>query len=124
MGWIALIAEPTLAYSELILPLIVAGLGGSMAIPPAASSVLRSIPDSAIGKAAGANGMLRELGGVFGIAIGVAVFAGVGSYASAAAFSAGFADAMVVAALFSCAGAIGGLWVPGRMAARAQAAAS
>ena len=124
MGWIALIAGPTLAYSELIVPLIVAGLGGSMAIPPAASSVLRSIPDGAIGKAAGANGMLRELGGVFGIAIGVAVFAGAGSYASAAAFSAGFADAMVAAALFSCAGAIAGLWVPGRMAARVQAAAS
>ena len=35
-----------------------------------------------VGKAAGANTMLRELGGVFGIAVTVAVFAGAGGYAS------------------------------------------
>ncbi|HYN52801.1 MAG TPA: DHA2 family efflux MFS transporter permease subunit [Thermoleophilaceae bacterium] len=114
MGWLAFIAEPDLAYSALVLPLIVAGLGGSMAIPPAASAVLRSIPDSAIGKAAGANGTLRELGGVFGIAIGVAVFAGAGSYASVAAFSDGFGAALAAAAIFSLAGAMGALWVPSR----------
>ena len=39
--------------------------------------------DDALGKAAGANSMMRELGGVFGIAVVVAVFAGAGSYASA-----------------------------------------
>ena len=41
-------------------------------------------PTSALGKAAGANSMMRELGGVFGIAVVVAVFAGAGSYASPA----------------------------------------
>ena len=98
-----------------MLPLIIAGFGGSLAIPPAASAVLRSIPDSAIGKAAGANGMLRELGGVFGIAVGVAVFAGAGGYASGAAFSDGFGAALTAAALFSLAGAMGALWVPNRL---------
>ena len=52
----------------------------------------------AVGKAAGANSMMRELGGVFGIAVAVAVFAGAGSYASAAAFTDGFGPAIVVAA--------------------------
>ena len=42
----------------------------------------------AIGKAAGVNSTLRELGGVFGIAVAVAVFAAAGGYA--AAFSDGF----------------------------------
>ncbi len=37
---------------------------------------------------------MRELGGVFGIALSVAVFAGAGSYASAEAFSDGFVAAM------------------------------
>ena len=113
-GWLALIVAPGIAYSELVAPLLVTALGGSLAIPPAASAVLRSIPDGAIGKAAGANGMLRELGGVFGIALGVAVFAGAGSYASAAAFSDGFAAAIVAAATLSLAGALAASAVPGR----------
>ena len=42
--------------------------------------------------------MMRELGGVFGIAVVVAVFAGAGSFASAQAFIDGFAPAIGVAA--------------------------
>jgi hypothetical protein len=80
-----------------------------MAIPPAASAV---VGDEEVGKAAGANSMLRELGGVFGIAILVAVFAGAGSYASAEAFSDGFAAAIAVSAVLSVVGAAAGLGLP------------
>ena len=83
MGWIALIADPAMSYSEMIAPLIIAGAGVSMAIPSAQNAVVGSVPVEAIGKAAGTNSTMRELGGVFGIAISVAVFAGAGSYASA-----------------------------------------
>jgi EmrB/QacA subfamily drug resistance transporter len=121
MGWIALIAGPGLAYGEMIAPLVVAGIGASMAIPPAASSVVGAVKQEEVGKAAGANSMLRELGGVFGIAILVAVFAGAGSYASPDAFSDGFAAAIAVSAALSAVGAIAGLGLPGR--ARATAAA-
>jgi EmrB/QacA subfamily drug resistance transporter len=114
MAWIALIAEPGLAYREMIAPLIVAGVGASMAIPPAASSVVGAVTQDEVGKAAGANSMLRELGGVFGIAILVAVFAGAGSYASAEAFSEGFAPAIAVSAALSLVGAIAGMALPGR----------
>ncbi len=51
--------------------------------------VAGSVADDAIGKAAGANSMMRELGSVFGIAATVAVFAGAGSYGSAEAFTDG-----------------------------------
>ena len=114
MGWIALIAEPGLAYSELVMPLIVAGVGVSMAIPAAQNSVVGSMSLEALGKAAGTNSMMRELGGVFGIAVAVAVFAGAGSYASAAAFSDGFAPAIAVGASLSLLGAIAGTALPGR----------
>ncbi|HMI70953.1 MAG TPA: MFS transporter [Solirubrobacteraceae bacterium] len=114
MAWIAVIAEPGLAYGEMIAPLVVAGVGASMAIPPAASSVVGAVAQEEVGKAAGANSMLRELGGVFGIAILVAVFAGAGSYASAAAFSDGFAPAMGVSAALSVVGALAALGLPGR----------
>ena len=122
--WIAAIAEPGLAFSELLAPSIVTGIGTSMAIPTSANAVIGAVEMDEVGKAAGANGLLRELGGVFGIAIAVAVFAGAGGYASAEAFSDGFAPTMVVAAVFSVAGAAAGLIVPGRAGFRAQAAAS
>ena len=58
--------------------------------------------------------MMRELGGVFGIAVAVAVFAAAGSYASVQAFTDGFTPAILVAAGLSLAGAITGLALPGR----------
>jgi EmrB/QacA subfamily drug resistance transporter len=121
MGWIALIAGPGLAYGEMIAPLVVAGIGASMAIPPAASSVVGAVAQEAVGKAAGANSMLRELGGVFGIAILVTVFAGAGSYASAQAFSDGFAAAIAVSGALSLVGAIAALGLPGRRKATVPA---
>ena len=114
MGWIALIADPAMSYSEMIAPLIIAGAGVSMAIPAAQNSVVGSVPVEAIGKAAGTNSTMRELGGVFGIAISVAVFAGAGSYASAQAFTDGFAPAIGVSAALALVGALAGAWLPGR----------
>jgi EmrB/QacA subfamily drug resistance transporter len=112
MAWIALIAAPALAYAELIMPLIVAGAGVSMAMPASQNVVLNAVAKSEIGKASGTFNMLRFLGGVFGIAILVAAFAGTGSVASPEAFSAGFASAIAVAAALSLLGAAAGLWLP------------
>ena len=110
--WIALIASPDLAYSEVVVPMVVAGIGISMAIPSAQNSVLGSVADDAIGKAAGTNSVMRELGGVFGIAVAVAVFAGAGSYASPRAFTDGFAPAVAVAAGLALIGAVAGSFLP------------
>ncbi len=114
MGWIALLADSGLSYAEFVLPSIVAGIGASMAIPSAQNSVVGSVAKEDLGKAAGANSMMRELGGVFGIAIGVAVFAGAGSFASPDAFLDGFAPAIAVTGALSLAGAIVALALPGR----------
>ena len=123
MAWIALIAEPGMAYSALLAPFVVAGIGVSMAIPAAQNSVVGSAADAAIGKAAGANSMMRELGGVFGIAIVVAVFAGAGSYASPAAFTDGFAPAIAVGGALALAGAAAALALPTRRRPAASALA-
>jgi EmrB/QacA subfamily drug resistance transporter len=116
MGWLALIAEPGLEYSRMLAPFVVAGVGVSMAIPAAQNSVIGAVAFETIGKAAGTNSMMRELGGVFGIAVVVAVFAAAGSYASAQAFTDGFGPAIGVAAGLSLAGAAAGLALPGRRA--------
>jgi EmrB/QacA subfamily drug resistance transporter len=120
-AWIALIARPGLAYPEMIPPLVLAGCGVSMAMPAAQNSVIGAVPRSGIGKASGAVNTLRQLGGTFGIAILAAVFAGTGGYASAQAFSDGFAPAIGVAAGLSLAASVVGLWTPGRRDAEAEA---
>jgi hypothetical protein len=48
------------------------------------------------GKASGANNAIRELGGVFGVAVLAAVFAHVGGYQSAAAFTHGMQVAVYI----------------------------
>ena len=114
MAWIALSAEAGMAYGELVPPLILAGVGVSMSFPAAQNSVVGSVPPEAIGKASGVNSTMRELGGVFGIAISVAAFAATGSYLSPAAFSDGFAAAIGVSAGLSLLSALAGAALPGR----------
>jgi MFS family permease len=117
MAWLALIVEPGTTYSQMLAPFIVAGVGVSMAIPSAQNSVVGSMSADVVGKAAGANSMMRELGGVFGIAVAVAVFAAAGTYVSPQAFADGFQPAILVAAALALAGAITGLALPGRRSA-------
>jgi EmrB/QacA subfamily drug resistance transporter len=117
MGWIALVAEPGMAYAEMIAPLVIAGVGVSMSFPAAQNAVVSSVPEASVGKASGVNMTMRELGGVFGIALSVAVFAGAGSYASAQAFSDGFIAAMTLSAGLSVVSALCGALLPGRRTA-------
>jgi EmrB/QacA subfamily drug resistance transporter len=114
LGWIALVAQPGMDYLELVPALMVAGAGVSMAMPATTSAAVNAVGAAALGKAAGVNSTLRELGGVFGIAIAVAVFAGAGGYASPQRFADGFAPAMLVAAGLSLLGALAGFVLPTR----------
>jgi EmrB/QacA subfamily drug resistance transporter len=116
MGWIALIASPDVAYWRLVAPLAIAGCGVSMAMPALQNAVVSSVAPASIGKASGAFNMMRQLGGVFGIALLVAVFTGAGSYASPQLFSDGFTSAIAVAAALSLLGAIASVGLPARRA--------
>jgi MFS family permease len=109
MLWLASLARNDSAYASWILPLAVAGAGISMAMPAAQSAVLGAVEPMDIGKAAGLFNTLRQLGGVLGVALTVAVFLRSGGYESARRFSAGFAAALDAAAAMSFAGALVGL---------------
>jgi len=98
LAWIAAVAAPGLTYSAMLAPMILSGAGFAMALPAVTKAVVGSVPPADIGKASGAYSTMRQLGGAFGVAILAAVFAGSGSYASAAAFSDGFAPATAAAA--------------------------
>jgi EmrB/QacA subfamily drug resistance transporter len=106
LAWVAAIASPGMTYSHMIAPLMIAGAGISMAIPSAQNAVMSAVAPRDIGKASGTYMTMRQLGGVFGLAIAVAVFSGAGSYASPAAFGNGFVPALTVSAVLSGAGAL------------------
>jgi hypothetical protein len=114
LTWLAVIAGPHVSYTSLLGPLVVAGVGVSLAIPAAQNSAVVSVADEDLGKAAGVNSLMRELGGVFGIAVAVAVFAGAGHYGSPQSFTDGFGPAMVSAALFALVGAGAAALLPRR----------
>jgi predicted MFS family arabinose efflux permease len=114
LGWIAAIIAPEAAYTTMIAPMIVAGVGVSMAMPAVQNAVLSSVSPVEMGKASGVFNMGRFLGGMFGVALLVAVFSGTGAIGSAAGFSTGFASAMMVAAALSLLGALAGVFLPAR----------
>jgi EmrB/QacA subfamily drug resistance transporter len=114
LGWIAMIISPSVAYSSLVAPLVLAGVGVSMAMPAAQNAIMGSVAVAEMGKASGVFNMGRFLGGMFGIAALVTVFSARGSVDTPAAFSAGFAAAMLLAAALSMLGAVAGMWLPAR----------
>jgi MFS family permease len=119
LGWIAMVAAPGVSYPVLVAPLVLAGVGVSMAMPAAQNAVLGSVAVTEMGKASGVFNTGRFIGGMFGIALLVTVFAANGAVDAPAHFSAGFAAAMKVAAILSLSGALVGLWLPGRRPAAA-----
>jgi EmrB/QacA subfamily drug resistance transporter len=114
MAWLALLVRPGLAYPELIAPMMLAGVGISVAMPATQTGVMGAAPPEAVGQASGTFNTLRQLGGVFGLAVLVAVFAARGGYATAQAFGDGFSPALGAAAGLSFAGALAGLALPSR----------
>jgi EmrB/QacA subfamily drug resistance transporter len=114
ISWIALTARPGLPYADLVVPLVLAGAGVSLAIPPVQSVVMTAVAPADIGPASGTFNMLRQLGGVFGVAVCAAVFAAHGGYASPAAFTSGFGPAMGACAGLALCGAAAGLAAPRR----------
>jgi MFS transporter len=114
LGWIALQATSGAAYATMVAPLIVAGVGVSMAMPAAQNAVLGSVAVTEVGKASGVFNMGRFLGGMFGVAVLVAVFGAYGAADNAAHFGSGFAAAMIVAATLSLLAALVGALLPAR----------
>jgi hypothetical protein len=103
-----------MAYGELVAPMTLVGVGFTLAVPALTKAVVGEVAMADIGKASGAFTTMRQLGGAFGVAILVAVFAGAGSYGSAQAFSDGFVPAMGVAAVLAFVGAVAGWLLPRR----------
>jgi MFS family permease len=127
IGWELRVADPMVPLRLFRSRPIAAGNAAtfsvSMAIPATMSAVMTAVPPAAIGQASGTLNTLRQLGGVFGVAICAAVFAARGHYASPATFVAGFGPAMAACAGLALLGAAASLVIPGRRQAPASAVA-
>ena len=112
LGWLAAVASPTVPYPALIPAFIVSGVGMSLFFAPVANAVLSSVRRDQEGIASGANNAIRELGGVFGIAVLGAVFSARGGYTSSAAFTSGMSAAVWAGAAAVAAAAGAALLLP------------
>jgi EmrB/QacA subfamily drug resistance transporter len=115
LGWVALIASPDVGYLQLGTALTVAGVGTSLCFPTVANCVMGSVPPHEAGVASGTNSSLRELGGVFGVAVLAAVFTRHGVYGSPQTFVDGFHAALLVGAALTGVGIVAALLAPGRL---------
>jgi EmrB/QacA subfamily drug resistance transporter len=114
LGWVAFIASPDVGYLQLGIALTIAGVGTSLCWPTIANSVMGSVPPEEAGPASGTNSSLRELGGVFGVAVLAAVFTRHGVYSSPQAFVDGFQPALVVGAGLTAIGIVAAFLIPRR----------
>jgi EmrB/QacA subfamily drug resistance transporter len=114
LAWIALTVSPTVPYLTLVPGFVLAGIGMGLFFAPTASIVLGAVRRDQEGKASGVNNTIREIGGVFGVAVLASVFSANGSYASPAAFVDGLVPAVAVGAAVAALGAVVALALPGR----------
>jgi MFS family permease len=98
LAWIATVSTPDVPYSELVAPFVLSGVGMGMFFAPVANVVLSSVRRQEEGQASGANNAIRELGGVFGVAVLAAIFASYGGYETPETFSNGLNAALYVGA--------------------------
>jgi MFS family permease len=105
-GWVALNASATTSNLGLVLALLVAGIGISMALPTVPTAVLNAVAPPEMGKASGINTMMQRFGAVFAIAIASSVFAANGHLGSPASVTSGFRPVLAVCAALSLLGAV------------------
>jgi EmrB/QacA subfamily drug resistance transporter len=106
LGCLALVADQHTPFLELAPLLALSGIGSSMVFSTVAGEVMTSVDPEQIGIASGTNNALRELGGVFGVALLATVFNRPGVYSSPSVFVAGFHSALWVAVAFAVAGVV------------------
>jgi MFS family permease len=114
LAWIGLVSTPTVAYSQLVVPFVLAGVGMALFFAPMANVVLSAVRPQEEGQASGANNAIRELGGVFGVAVLASVFAQQGGYETGQTFVDGMNPALVIGGVVVLLGSLAAFLIPGR----------
>jgi EmrB/QacA subfamily drug resistance transporter len=106
LAWIAAVSTPTVPYSSLVLPFILSGTGMALFFAPVANVVLAAVKPEEEGQASGAQNAVRELGGVFGVAVLASVFSHYGGYGTGTNFVDGMTPAVYVGAAIVALGSL------------------
>jgi EmrB/QacA subfamily drug resistance transporter len=112
LAWIAAVLTETLSFTGIVGPFVLAGIGMSLYFAPVANVVLSAVRPEEEGQASGATNAIRELGGVFGVAVLASVFASRGSYTSGETFVNGLTPALSIGAAVVGVGAVAALFIP------------
>jgi EmrB/QacA subfamily drug resistance transporter len=99
-AWVAINVSHA-STAAVVVALLIAGIGISMALPTVPTAVLNSVLESEIGKASGINYTMQRFGAVFAIAIAGTIFSAYGHLGSPAAFTDGFKPALAACAILS-----------------------
>ncbi|HZB32650.1 MAG TPA: MFS transporter [Streptosporangiaceae bacterium] len=119
-GWVAMASEPGVSFSGIFAALLVAGVGIGIVFPTVANGVMTSVGADQTGIASGTSATLRELGGVFGVALTASIFAHPGNYTSPEIFITNFSNAIWLCAALSAIGALASLTYPRHSALQVQ----
>jgi EmrB/QacA subfamily drug resistance transporter len=114
LGSIAAVSTPTTPYWQLVAPFMVSGVGMAMFWAPVANVVLGAVRKEEEGQASGVQNAIRELGGVFGVAVLASVWSHNGSYASGQSFVDGMVPALWIGAIVVLGGAVAAFLIPAR----------
>jgi EmrB/QacA subfamily drug resistance transporter len=114
LGWMAAIGSPTTPYGDFVAPFVISGMGMALFFAPVANVVLSSVRPEEEGQASGANNAIRELGGVFGVAVLASIFSHYGGYGSGQTFVDGLNPAIWVGAGVVALGALAAFAIPRR----------
>jgi EmrB/QacA subfamily drug resistance transporter len=111
--WVSVRGSLSTSWVELMLALLVAGIGISMALPTVPTAVLNAVAPHELGKASGINYMAQRFGAVFGIAIATSVFATYGNLGNPVSVTDGFRPALAACAVFGLLAALAAIAITG-----------
>jgi EmrB/QacA subfamily drug resistance transporter len=123
LAWFAATTSTTVTFGHQAIAFVAAGAGMAMVFAPSASALLSVVTPAQAGQASGTNNAIREVGGVFGVAVLSTIFSQSGALSSPQAFVDGAVPALWVGAAVVAFGSLVALLVPRRRPAVATAPA-
>jgi EmrB/QacA subfamily drug resistance transporter len=106
LAWIAVVSTPSTPYADLVIPFTLSGIGMGLFFAPVANVVLSSVRPEEEGQASGASSAIRELGGVFGVAVLASIFSHYGGYETGQTFTDGMVPATFIGAAVVAVGSL------------------
>jgi EmrB/QacA subfamily drug resistance transporter len=121
LTWFAATTTTSVTFSQQAIAFVLAGAGMGLVFAPSASALLSVVSPAQAGQASGTNNAIREVGGVFGVAVLSTIFSGSGSLTSTQGFVDGAVPALWVGAAVVAIGAVVAVLLPRRQRAESGA---